>query len=56
MISGVGEMIFLNQSHSFSYKVRLGQGANNYVELMDLKITLTLVAEKGVTKLQIFGD
>jgi ribonuclease HI len=34
----------------------LGQGSNNYAELMALKLLLSFAGEKGITKLQIFGD
>jgi ribonuclease HI len=38
------------------FKASLGRGTNNFAELMALKLTLVLVAEKGVTKIQIFED
>jgi ribonuclease HI len=34
----------------------LGQGTNNYEEIMALNLLLTFVGEKGILNLQIFGD
>jgi ribonuclease HI len=34
----------------------LGQGTNNFVELMALKLLLTFAGEKGILNLYIFGD
>jgi ribonuclease HI len=37
-------------------KVGLGRGSNNFAELMVLKLSLILAAERGVSCLQVFGD
>jgi hypothetical protein len=40
--------LYLNDSHFLKFKVGLGRGTDNYVELMALKLTLMHVAEKCV--------
>jgi hypothetical protein len=48
----VGRALFLNDSHCLKFKVGLGKGTNNDIELMSLKCLLSLVGEKGVSKIQ----
>jgi ribonuclease HI len=44
------------KNHSFHIKLGLGQGTNNYVELLTLKLLLLFAKEKEILHLQIFGD
>jgi ribonuclease HI len=48
--------MYLSDNHFFKIKMGLGQGTNNYVELMDLKLLLQFVGEKVVQSIQFFGD
>jgi ribonuclease HI len=56
LISGTRGIIFLNYSHNLRFKARLGQGTNNFIELMALKLTLSLDAKKYFTNIKIFRD
>jgi ribonuclease HI len=55
-IGKVGEVPFLHCEYVLRFKVVLERGSNNLVELMALKFPITLVAEKIVHHIQIFGD
>jgi ribonuclease HI len=44
------------KTHSFHTKLGLGQGTNNYAELLTLKLLLTFAKEKDLRHIQIFGD
>ena len=55
-LHGGGAIIFLLESHSFELMVRLGEGSNNYAELLSLKFLLIFVAEKGCRTLNVCGD
>jgi ribonuclease HI len=55
-LCGGGVVLFLSDNHFYKIKMGLGQGTNNYVELMALKLLLQFVGEKGVQSIQIFGD
>jgi len=46
----------MEESHSYKFAVGLGDGTNNYAELMALKLLLLLAVEKGCRTLQVFGD
>jgi ribonuclease HI len=54
-ICGSIGVLFINQSRCPKFRVGLGQGKNNYVELLALKLFLMLVCERRVTRLQVFG-
>ena len=47
-LCGGGAILFLSENHSFELMVGLGEGSNNYVELMSLKLLLILQQRKGV--------
>ena len=49
-------MLYILYDHYFSFKAGLGFGTNNFVELLGLKLLLTLALEKHISKLHIFGD
>jgi len=43
-------------SHFFVLSAGLGEGSNNFAELMSLKLLLIFAIEKGCKKLNVFGD
>jgi hypothetical protein len=51
-----GIILHLVENHSFHLKLRLGQGTNNYVELLTLKLLLLFSKEKEILHLQLYGD
>ena len=53
---GVGGLLFISYEHFFTFKAGLGIGTNNYVELLGLKLLLTLSLDNNFKKLLIFGD
>jgi ribonuclease HI len=53
---GGGFVLHLSENHSFHIKLGLGQGTNNYAELLTLKLLLLFAKEKDLLHLQIFGD
>ena len=53
---GGGATLFLTQNHHFKIQMGLGEGTNNYVELLGLKLLLCFALAKGYKCLQIFGD
>jgi hypothetical protein len=53
---GGGGVLHLSPTHFYKLKWGLGQGSNNYAELMALKLLLTFAGEKGISNLHIFGD
>ena len=46
-VCGGGEILFLSEHHFFELMVRLGEGRNNFAELLSLKIILIFATEKG---------
>ena len=46
----------MTENHSFEMMTGLGEGGNNWAELLSLKILLIFVAEKGCRSLKVFGD
>jgi ribonuclease HI len=48
-------VLHLSPSHFYKIKQGLGQGTNNFVELIALNLLLTFVGEKGILTLHIFG-
>ena len=55
-ICGGGALLFLSDSHYFELTLGLGEGSNNYVELLSLKLLLIFIAEEGCQRINIFGD
>ena len=53
---GGGAILYLAKNHSFELIVGLGEGSNNFAELLSLKLLLIFVAEKGCRTLKVFGD
>ena len=55
-VCGAGVVLFLEEGYYFQARWGLGEGTNNKAELLALYMLLLLAHEKGVQKLQIFGD
>eukprot|EP01018_Ginkgo_biloba_P022058 Gb_03022 [translate_table: standard] len=55
-ICGAGGILYINDFHIIKYRAGLGEGINNYAEPMAIKLVLLLAGEKGVTRMQVFGD
>ena len=55
-LCGVGGILYLKDGHYFTFKVGLGVGTNNLVELYAMKLLLILELDKQITKIQVFGD
>ena len=55
-ICGVGGILFIKDDHYFTFKVGLGIGTNNIVELCALKLLLSLALGNQISKIQVFGD
>ena len=53
---GVGAVLYLEEGHFFHARWGLGEGTNNKAELMALYMLLLLAFEKGIQRLQVFGD
>ena len=53
---GGGTVLFLTESHYFVMSMGLGEGTNNYAELMSLKLLLIFALEKGCNELNFLGD
>jgi ribonuclease HI len=51
-----GGILHLSVSHRIYFEAGVGQGSNNFSELMALNLILFLALEHGVTHLQIYGD
>ena len=54
MICGAGGILYLSNEHSFTFSASLGIGTNNFVELLTLKLLITLALKQGVQTLQVF--
>jgi len=55
-LSGGGAVLHLSDSHFFTISMGLGEGTNNFAELMSLKLLLIFALEKGCTSITCFGD
>ena len=53
---GGGVVLFLTDSHYFVLSMGLGEGKNNFSELMSLKLLLIFSLEKGCNNLNFMGD
>jgi len=53
-VCGGGALLHLSKNHSL--KMELGKGANNFAELMSMKLLLLFAREKELYHLQILGD
>ena len=50
------EFYFFSEDRFISFKAGLGNGSNNYTELLSLKLLLKLALDNQISKLQVFGD
>ena len=55
-ICGARGVLFIFDDHFFTFKAGLGFGTNNFVELIGLKLLLTLFLQHNYKHLHIFGD
>jgi len=51
-----GAFLYLSESHFFELSMGLGEGTNNYAELMSLKLLMIFAVEKGCNNLSVYGD
>ena len=52
----VGAILFLTENHSFELMTGLGEGSNNFAELLSLKLLLIFAVDKGCRSLKVYGD
>ena len=50
------ESYIFSEDHFIYFKAGLGNGSNNYAELLGIKLLLKLALENHISKLQDFGD
>ena len=55
-VCGGGALLFLSDTHFFELSFGLGEGTNNFVEFMSLKILLIFAAEQGCRTINVFGN
>ena len=55
-VCGGWGLLFLSDSHYFELTMGLGEGSNNFVELLSLKLLLIFATKKGCQRLSLFGD
>ena len=53
---GGGALLYLTETHFYELVAGLGEGSNNLVELMSLKLLLVFATEKGCRNLNFMGD
>jgi len=53
---GVGGLSYISNCHYFKFKGNISQGSNNRAKLMVLRNLMKLALERGIFRLQIFGD
>ena len=55
-LCGGGALLFLSEDHFFKIAIGLGDGTNNYAEILSLKMLLVFAIEHSVKDLSIYGD
>jgi len=55
-VCGGGAVLHLSETHHFTLSMGLGEGTNNFAELMSLKLLLIFALEKGCSTIACFGD
>ena len=55
-LCGGGVILHMAENHYFDLVAGLGEGSNNFAELLSLKLLLIFVAEKGYRTIEVFGD
>ena len=54
--SGGGDILYLTETHFYELVAGLGEGSNNFAEIMSLKLLLVFAAEKGCRNFNFMGD
>jgi hypothetical protein len=55
ILCGGGVVLYLSDLHFYKIKMGLGQGTNNYVEVMDFLLLLKFACEQGYTPSNFLG-
>jgi len=55
-LCGGGALLYLTDSHYFEISSCLGEGSNNFAEMMSIKMLLSFAYEKGCQNITVFGD
>jgi len=55
-LCGGGALLYLSKDHYFKMAIGLGEGTNNYAEILSLKMLLVFAIEQSVKELTIYGD
>jgi len=55
-LCGGGALLYLSDDHFFKIAIGLGEGTNNYAEILSLKMLLVFAIEHNVKELSIYGD
>jgi len=55
-LCGGGAVLFLSDNHYFKIAIGLGEGSNNYAEILSLKLLLAFATEQNIKDITIYGD
>jgi len=55
-LCGGGALLYLSEDHYFKIAIGLGEGSNNYAEILSLKMLLAFAIEQNVKDITIYGD
>jgi len=55
-LCGGGAVLFLAEDHFFKIAIGLGEGSNNYAEILSLKMLLVIAIEYSIKDISIYGD
>jgi len=55
-LCGGGALLFLTENHYFKISIGLGEGSNNYAEILSLKLLLVFAIEQNVKDITVYGD
>jgi len=53
---GGGAILYLSEDHHFRIAIGLGEGSNNFAEILSLKALLAFALEQNVKDITIYGD
>lgn len=54
-ICGAGETVHFSEAYIIEFKAGLGEGTNNFAEIMVLKLALSLAIKKGAHEIPVNG-
>ena len=54
-VCGGGAFLYVSDTHFYEIVARLGEGSNNYTEIISLKLLLIFAAEKGCRIINFMG-